>query len=118
MSQRIMSVSVNITSEAVAEHDLEEAESWPEIFDEVGLLDGGGRQVGTTGKLPESSVECSSVQIFTRDRFEVTEREGREKREEREREREREREIKKKGIYKNYPVEHLPLCSHVRYPRV
>jgi len=38
-------------------------------------------------------VEYSSVQIFTRDRFEVTEREGREKREkERKKERERERE--------------------------
>lgn len=43
-----------------------------EIFDGVGLLR--GRQVGTTGKLPESSVEYSSVQIFTRDRFEVTKR--------------------------------------------
>jgi len=75
----------------VAEHDLEEAESWPEIFDEVGLLDGGGRQVGTTGKLPKSSVEYGSVQIFTRDRFEVTKREGRERERERE-ERERNKE--------------------------
>lgn len=75
-----------------------------EIFDGVGLLRGGGRQVGTTGKLPESSVEYSSVQIFTRDRFEVTKREGKEERERErgsERETERQRKIKRKGTYNN-----------------
>lgn len=47
----------------MAECDLEEAErELAEIFDEVGLLRGGGRQVGATGKLPESSVEYSNVE--------------------------------------------------------
>lgn len=40
-----------------------------EIFNGVGSLRAGsGRQVGSTGKVPESRVEYR-VQIFTRDRF-------------------------------------------------
>lgn len=86
---------------AVADHDLwKRPRELAEIFNGVGLLRGGGRQVGTTGKLPESSVEYNNVQIFTRDRFGVTKREGRKRKR---REREKEREIKRKATYNNYP---------------
>lgn len=80
-----MSVSVNITNERWPTAIWKRPRELAEIFDGVGLLRGGGRQVGTTGKLPESSVEYSGVQIFTRDRFGVTKHEGRKRKRERER---------------------------------
>jgi len=53
----------------VADRDLEETESWPKFSTGLARCAVASRQVGSTGKLPESSVEYSVVEIFTRDRF-------------------------------------------------